>query len=256
MSFSGESGFPAPPPPPGNFTPPPGYVSYGGNNNGAFGNFRPVGGLGKAIRVLLIILIPILAIAAFLLTSVKSKADDYVNGSGSLSAYEDALGPYGLLSLLSGVLTLSLFVLTILWMFRMAKNQIAMNRNGTWGPAWAIAGWFLPPCILYVIPYLMMRDLWKASDPNSGPDWKKNPIGPIVHIWWVLWGLVPIAFIGVTVGNFKFNANADNAETAKDIVDGFTVTIASSVVQFGAAIAFLLLVTQLTARHKQTTNEG
>lgn len=236
-------------------TPPPGYVSYGGDNSGAFGNFQPVGGLGKTIRVLLFILIPVLAISALLLSNVKSKADDYVNG-GSFSDYEDALGPYGLLSLLSGVLTLSLFVLTVIWMFRMAKNQIAMRRNGTWGPAWAIAGWFLPPCVLYVIPYLMMRDLWKASDPNSGPDWKKNPISPIVHIWWVLWGLIPIAFIGVTIGNFKFNADADNRDTAKDIVDGFSITLLSSIVQFAAAIAFLLLVGQLTARHKQTTNEG
>lgn len=237
-------------------TPPPGYVSYGDNNSGAFGNFQPIGGVAKALRVLIIILIPLLAIAAFLLFNVKNKADEYVNNDGSFSDYEDALAPYGLVSLLTGVLTLSLFVLTIIWMFRMAKNQIAMRRNGTWGPAWAIAGWFLPPCVLYVIPYLMMRDLWKASDPNSGPDWKKNPVGTIVHVWWVLFGLLPIAFISVTVGNFRFNADADDVETAEDIVDGFNVTLGSSVVQLAAAVAFLLLVAQLTARHKQTTNEG
>jgi len=237
-------------------TPPPGYVSYGGNNNGAFGNFKPIGGVAKALRVLTIIIIPLLAIGAILLVNVKGKADDYVNSNGSFSDYEDALGPYGLISLLVGVVTLSLFVLTIIWMFRMAKNQVALGRSGTWGPAWAIAGWFLPPCILFVIPYLMLRDLWKSSDPNSGPDWKKNPIGPIVHVWWVLYGLLPLAFISVTVGNFQFNADADNIDTAKDIVDGFNVSLGSSIVQLGAAVAFLLLVAQLTARHKQTTNEG
>jgi ABC-type Fe3+ transport system permease subunit len=138
----------------------------------------------------------------------------------------------------------------------MAKNQVELRRAGTWGPAWAIAGWFVPPCILYVIPYLMLRDLWKASDPNSAEDWKRNPVGPIVHIWWFLFGLLPIAFISVTVGNFRFNANSDDVDAADKLVDGFNVSVASAVVQLAAAVAFLLLVTQLSARHRQTIGEA
>ena len=237
-------------------TPPPGYVPYGGANSGAFGTFQRIGGLSKALRILIIILIPISVISIILLVGVKGKADDYVNGNGSRQDYEDSLAPYGLVSLLVGVLTLALFVLTILWMFRMAKNQVELRRQGTWGPAWAIAGWFVPPCILYVVPYLMFRDLWKASDPNSAEDWKRNPVGPIVHIWWVLFGLLPIAFISVTVGNFSFNADGDDLDAAEKIVDGFNVTVASAIVQLGAAVAFLLLVMQLSARHMQTTHEA
>ncbi len=254
--FSGDTGFPTPPPPPPNMGPPPGYVPYGDGNVGAYGNFQNIGGVSKALRVLVIILIPILVLSALLLLNVKGKAQDFIDGTANQQDYDDALAPYGLLSLLSGLLTLSLFVLTIIWMFRMAKNQVQLRRNGTWGPPWAIAGWFLPPCILYVIPYLMMRDLWKASDPNSGEDWKRNPVGMIVHVWWVLFGLIPIAFISVTVGNFKFNSDSDEIDTAQDIIDGFNVTLASAAVQIGAAVAFLMLITQLSARHKQTTNEG
>ncbi len=255
--FPGDSGFPKPPPPPPppNMAPPSGYVPYGGQNVGAYANFRRIGGLAKTLRLLVMILIPVLAISAFLLLSVKGKAEDLINGDSTISEYNDSIAPYGLMSLLSGLLQLALFVLTIIWMFRMAKNQIELRRAGTWGPAWAIAGWFVPPCVLYVIPYLMFRDLWKASDPNSGEDWKRNPIGGIVHVWWVLFGLLPLAFISVTIGNININTSADEVDAAQDIIDSFNVTIGAAAVQVGAAIAFLMLITQLSARHKQTINE-
>ena len=55
----------------------------------------------------------------------------------------------------------------MIWMYRMAANHRALQRNGTWAPGWAIGGWFLPPGGLYIIPFLMFRELWKASDPNG-----------------------------------------------------------------------------------------
>ena len=42
---------------------------------------------------------------------------------------------------------------------------------------------------------------------------------------------------------------------AKEIDSKFAVTLLSSVVQVAAAIAFLLLVRQLTDRHRRTINE-
>ncbi len=252
--FSGDAGFPKPPPPP-SMAPPPGYVSYGGGNVGAYGSFRRIGGLAKALRILIIILIPVLIIAALLSLSVKNKAVDFINETATEQEFADALTSYGLFGIVSGLLQVTLFVLTIVWMFRMAKNQLELRRAGTWGPPWAIAGWFLPPCVLYVIPYLMMRDLWKASDPNSGEDWKRNPIALVVHVWWVLFGLVPLAFISVTIGNFKFNADSDERDAANDLIDSFNLTLAATAVQVAAAVAFLLVVTQLSARHRQVTNE-
>jgi len=237
-------------------SPPPGYTAYGDGNVGAYGSFAPIGGLAKALRVLIIILIPVLVIAALMYVSLKGTADDFVNGDVDSGEYADALAPYGLISILSGALQLALFVLTIIWMFRMAKNAVQLRRSGTWGPGWAIAGWFLPPCVLYVIPYLMMRDLWKSSDPESGPDWKRNTVGMIVHVWWVLFGLAPLAFISVTIGNFRLNQDGDNRDTAEDLVDGFATTLGAAAIQIAAAVAFLLLVTQLSARHKRTINEG
>ena len=60
-----------------------------------------------------------------------------------------------------GALQIAAAVVVIIWMYRLAWNHRALHRGGTWGPAWAIGGWFLPP-IVYVIPTLMLHELWKA----------------------------------------------------------------------------------------------
>jgi hypothetical protein len=69
----------------------------------------------------------------------------------------------------------------------------------------------------------------------------------------VLYGLAPVLFLGVTFSSFQLDRSAIDA--AKEIDDKFAVTLASSAVQIAAAVAFLLLVRQLSDRHKRTTNE-
>ena len=65
------------------------------------------------------------------------------------------------------VATLATGVLTIIWAFRIAGNVRAFGRATTWSPLFAIFGWFLPPMVLYVIPFLVLRELWKASEPAT-----------------------------------------------------------------------------------------
>jgi hypothetical protein len=80
--------------------------------------------------------------------------------------------------LLAGALGLASFVLVIIAMFRLAKNQQALGRPGTrWTPGWAIGGWFIPLAST-VIPYLQIRELWRGSDPDLGldaHDWTRRP---------------------------------------------------------------------------------
>jgi hypothetical protein len=38
------------------------------------------------------------------------------------------------------------------------------------------------------MPYLTMRELWLASDPDAGPaDWGAQRLSPIVGLWWAVW---------------------------------------------------------------------
>jgi len=108
--------------------------------------------------------------------------------------------------------------------------------------------------VLYVVPFLMFRDLWKGSDPDTTHDWRSNRVSPIITIWWILFGLVPLVTITATVSTFSIENST--RKQANDLVDRFGVTIASNVAQIAAALCFLMLVRQLSARHQQVTNES
>ena len=235
--------------------PPPGYVPYGGQSFGAFGPFQSVLGIGRTLGILLMIVIPVQVVSTLVSLSLRGKAQDLINERISQDDFNSSLATTGVVSLLSGALTISIATLTIIWMFRMAKNQRQLGRQGTWGPGWAIGGWFVPPCVLYVVPYLMFRDLWKSSDPDSAHDWRTNKVGTVVHVWWVLFGLAPLASLTVTFSRFRLS-NRTSIQAARDLDNGFVTTLVSNATQIAAAVAFLLLVRQLTARHARTTHEA
>jgi hypothetical protein len=261
-SEGGSGEFPTPPPavpspmppPPPNMAPPPGYVSYSGPTGGAFTSMRSVGKIGKALFVLMAVYLPIGALNILTTVGAHDKAQDFLDGVIDEDTYKKDIGLNLLLGLLIGLLTIALFVLTIVWMFRMAKNLQILQRIGTWKPGWAIGGWFTPPFAIYVVPFLMLRDLWKGSDRNSTNDWRTNPVSPLVNIWWVLFGLVAPA-LQFAAGASSFKPNADTEDIAKNSVDHFGLTLAGIAAQLLAGIAFLLLVRQLTDRHKQAIDE-
>ena len=88
-------------------------------------------------------------------------------GGLSDDEFRDAIGPLNAVQLIVGLATLATFIVTIIWMYRIATNVRAFQRRTTWSPLFAIFGWMLPPFVLYVIPFLMFRELWKASDSSA-----------------------------------------------------------------------------------------
>ena len=54
-------------------------------------------------------------------------------------------------------------VLVMIWMYRISANLRAFGMTTTWHPLFAIFGWFLPPVVLYVIPFLMLREQWTSQ---------------------------------------------------------------------------------------------
>ncbi len=53
----------------------------------------------------------------------------------------------------------------------------------TFAPVFAVVGWMLPP-FLYVLPFLILRELWKASDPGTpvaDEGWRRRPVTPLLH---------------------------------------------------------------------------
>jgi hypothetical protein len=157
------------PPPPPSFTPPPGYVGYGGPGAAMSGSFQRIKGLAKAIDVLLIVSIPFQVLGVIGLFQIRNKARDFLAGDITESKFTEATRAN--LGSLASILVIPIAVLTIILMFRMAQNLRGLGRGGaTWAAGWAIGGWFCPPCVIYAIPWLMFRELWKGSDPDVAPN--------------------------------------------------------------------------------------
>jgi hypothetical protein len=238
--------------------PPPGYVGYGGAGAAMGGQSRKVGGVAKALRVLTIIFIPMQIVAIVSLFMVRNNARDFLNGAITEKKFTDT--SQANLGALAGVLIIPIAVLTIILMFRMAQNLRNLGRaDATWKPGWAIAGWFCPPCAVYAIPWLMFRELWKGSDPAvppNDPSWKSRPVSPLINVWWVTYGLLPL--IGLfTLGSFFSNVRSIQAEDlARRYIDYLWVNVALGVVQIVSGVVFLMMISQLSARHMTATREA
>jgi ABC-type Fe3+ transport system permease subunit len=224
-------------------------------------SLKRVNGLTTWIVVLTAI-IGVVGVASTLVSRLAvDEARDFLADRIDENTFLEAYAPSLLLGFVQGAATIALVVLTMIWMYRLASNHRALQRNGTWAPGWGIGGWFLPPGGLYIIPYLMFRELWKASDPTipAGDDrWKENRVAPVVTVWWVLYGLAPIP-LAIAQGLSDFSARTFNGDTdtlAEAIDDRFTITLVTSLVAAAAAVAYIIMVRQLSGRHRQLTGES
>jgi hypothetical protein len=222
---------------------------------------RRVGGFAIPIVVSTAIVGLGTLIAAFLSAGITTDAADFLAGSIEQSEFEDALMPLNSIQLLVSVATLATGILTVIWMFRIASNVRAFGRATTWAPLFAIFGWFLPPLILYIIPFLVLRELWKASEPDvvDGTDsWKRTPDNPLLWVWFVLFGLLPAVLFAVQVGSFATGGvpTGDIESVAEGLDEFGAVGWLTAVLTAAAAVVWIQVVRQLTQRHKRLTNES
>ena len=219
-----------------------------------------VTGLAKAIVVLTTIVAIATVVTTVLTLGLAGDASDFLAGETSEDDFRDALGPLSSVQALAGVATAATGILTIIWMYRIARNVRAFGRQTTWHPLFSIFGWFLPPFFLYVIPLLILREHWKASDPatdDGTESWKRSPDNPILWGWFVFYGLAPFVFflaqIGSVAGTGVGTGDIESVAESLDDIGGLAIVSAVSVV--GAAVCWILVVRQLTQRHAALTNE-
>ena len=256
------SGFVPPPPPPG-LTAPAGYVPFQ-NAPTPVGQLKRVGGLGKWAMAATALAGLAGAIAAIVLAPVVDKASQFLDGSISEDEFNDAYLSSQLLSTLQSVIGIVAGVLTIIWMFRMAQNVRVYSRRTTFHPVFAIVGWLLPP-FLFVLPLLVLRELWKASDPSAPAGdngWKQSSVPPLLYVWFVVYGIIPgvlSAVVAVSTVQSLFDGGfttGDSATvTAEALESAGQFTVLSGVIGAVAAVVWVVLVKQFTARHVELTGE-
>ncbi len=250
---------PPPPPPPPNLSAPPGYAAY--DHQPSVGALAPVGGLTTATVIVTSIVGVLSLVGALVQGLVRDDARDFLAGNATEDDFLESYLPSAGVGLIASVAQLATVILTMILLFRVAKNVRTLGRRTTWGPGWAIGGWFVPPLVLYVIPFLMFREMWKASDPDvpAGDEgWRDRSAGAIITVWWILFGLVPIALFAMQGANAVGGglATGDTEALAELLADNYALTVISGVVTLLSAIAYIALLRGLTDRHRRLTGES
>lgn len=242
--------------------PPPGYVGYSETN--WRGDLARVGGLERWISILLAVsaISGILGLATT--SSAFDAADDYLANRNE-DEFRDAITANSFSGLLGTAASIALLVLSIVWLHRVIRNHRTLGRDVTWSPGWAIAGWVLPP-ILFIIPLLILRESWKAADPDvpaGSPTWRQGRDNPVIWFWFLIYGVLPLVFTVLTmvqVGQFVFGAGTQVSGNVEDLAeylnDSKGLIIAQAVVSIIAAVAWFLVVRAISARHARFTGEA
>lgn len=239
--------------------PPPGYVAYG--SSGAWSPYSRIGGIAKALVIVQIVVVVLTTALLVVQLSLVSKAGDLVDGVIGTDEFEDALGPFVLFGLLSGLVGIATLVLLIIWSYRIAGNLQKAGRDPlTWKPGLTIVVWILGGCTLNIINFLMLREHWKGSDPAVAPrqsGWTERPVSPLIVAWFGI-GLAQIVlgfasglqqFGGVGIGN-------DTLDVAESLADRLPFVLTSGLLGIAAAVLMVMIIRQLTDRHTQLTDES
>ncbi len=255
-------GAPPPPPPGDGLTPPPGYVAYG-NAPTPMARINRIKGLSTAIVIVVAIAGVGSLMNGILQSSLRDKAEDYLAGAISESEFNDSVLSFSAFSAIAGIGLLAGAVLVMVWMFRIAANLRAFGHDTTWHPLFAIFGWFLPPLVLYIIPTLMLREMWKKSAPPAtagavAAPGKSGQENTALWVWFVAFGLLPLLTISLQFDSIGGGFGETGADAvAKNLVDADpTLTMVAAVGSAVAAVAWILFVRQLTARHRAMTGEN
>lgn len=217
---------------------------------------KRVGGAGRAVVILVGLAAMFGVLTVALSQTLGDEADAFLNGDTSSEDFVQSIAPYLLLTFVQGGIVIASMVLVMIWMFRLAANHRALHRGATWGPGWAIGGWFLPP-LLYIIPTLMYRELWRASDPDVpiGGDWKSRPTSPLIVAWFAIYSVVPIVLMFAQSDNVLSGLGGSDEEIAKQISGDQGIVIATAAITVISAVVFISFARALTARHQRLTGE-
>lgn len=123
----------------------------------------------------------------------------------------------------------------LVWQHSAHKRVAEAGRQGlTITPGWAVGWWFIPLANLAKVP-AAMQELWKSSDPRSGPEeWKSTVSSGLISAWFGIY----------IAGNFLSNISA-RVESARSLLG---LSLISDALLVGAAILAINLVRKIEWR--------
>ena len=224
--------------------PPPGAVPYGPQPQATSAS-----GLALATSILLGIMVLLALIMAVVQFNEYSVIDNFINRDASLPDLIDAddARAAGILFFFFGYAVTG--IVFVIWQYRHSRNAEALAGPGGLGPAWAIAGWFIPFAALVLPGVELYQSSQASSPPGPGGGPRSGRGSPLVIAWIIAYA---IGMIGVSVSLFLSVDNgtvgANNLEEVRDriLVGGF-----GSLVVAAAAVLAILMVQSLTRAQNQ-----
>ena len=147
------------------------------------------------------------------------------------------------------ILIRSLYPITVvvflMWIHRSYRNLPALGaKELKQTPGWAVGGFFVPIMNLFH-PFQVVREIWKASDPNSmdGTSWKTARTSPLIGWWWALFLMV--IFIDKT---YSLLGGKDGTALQDQTIR--LITLGVLVFTVGAAILAIRLVREINRRQE------
>jgi hypothetical protein len=240
-------------------TPPPGYTGYDAGR--ARGPAAPILGLTKWLAGLLVASIVAGLASIAIQAGVRSDARDFLDGEISSAEFDDNLATYLSIGLLAGALGIALLVVLCIWTFRIGKNmRDSLSRQGMTfsNPGATIAINILGGFTLGILNYLMWREIWSGSDPDSPAGdigWKKRAVAVIVHAWFAVTLIAAVVGLAAGVRSLAggFGRNSENIAEQLDNVGTFLIAPLLSLV---SSALMVLIVRQVAARHAALTGEA
>ncbi|MEY2959648.1 MAG: hypothetical protein RLZZ01_2216 [Actinomycetota bacterium] len=220
---------------------------------------RRIGLLGRTARVLVTVTAGLAVVSFVTSRLVADEARAFLEGDLDRADFVEAAAPNVLVSFVQGIALLAAAVAVMTWMYRLATNLRTLHRGTTWGPGWAVAGWLLPPFV-FALPFLVLREIWRASDPDApiGEGWRSASPPTVATIWFVLFGPVQTVLQFVVqfdrLGTDLGGLGGERA-LAEQITGGGAVPLVSALVEVTAAVAFVRFAGSIDARHRRLTGE-
>jgi hypothetical protein len=147
-------------------------------------------------------------------------------------------------------LSFVILVLIIIWMYRAAKNNDALDRPyPRLKPGWAIAGWLIPFANL-VMPVLMLQDLWRganASTRRGDPSWRANKGSALIGWYWVA-----LLVASVRNGVGRSNARFASTDELRDLRTHDIVAIVGMGAAIAAAVLAIMVIRRIASRQEDT----
>lgn len=202
---------------------------------------KPLTGLTKTLRVLLMINIAVYATAVlggFFEYQAYMNLPTDVDLSGTVIPAEIVTVIIGLLQM---ILFIILAIVFLRWIYRMNKNLGALSGQPMrFTPGWSVGWYFIPFACLFK-PYQAMKEIWEKSHKYGyGTD-------SLLGLWWALW------IVSSFLGEFAMKSIL-GAESVKDYTASTITYMVSDGIDVALSIVALMLVTRIGSAY--TRNYG